>query len=83
MTTQKKCAPIISCGHSHFVLLTGDFNAKSKNWSSYYTEITEGTQFNSLLTSSGTKQLTTESKTILENLSKALILFLAPSLILL
>ena len=44
----------------HFVLITGYFNAKSRNWSTYDTTISEGAHLDSLMTLYGLNQLITE-----------------------
>ena len=38
----------ISNRNRHFVLIAGNFNATSKNWSTYYTATSEGAHLDSL-----------------------------------
>ena len=40
----------ISNGNPYFLLITGDFNAKSRNWSTYDIAISEGTHLDYLKT---------------------------------
>ena len=47
--------------------MTGDFNAKSSNWSSNDTTTAEGAQLDYLTPLYGMKQVITEPKHILEN----------------
>ena len=57
--SRKKLIPDISSGHSDFVLLILDFNAKYRNWSNHKITTTEGAQLDSLLISFSMKQLIT------------------------
>ena len=54
------------------MLLVGDFNARSRNWSNHDITTTEGARLNSLLTSFSMKQLITEPAHILENTSSCI-----------
>ena len=49
------------------MLLIGDFNAKSRNWSNNNATTTEGAPLNDLLTTFRMKQLIKESTHVLEN----------------
>ena len=51
---------MISNRNPHFVLITGDFNAKTRTWSTYDTTTLEGAHLDSLMTLYGLNQLTTE-----------------------
>ena len=53
----------------HFILVIGDFNAKSSNWSSNDTATAEGAQLDYLTSLYCMKQVTTEPTHILENFS--------------
>ena len=56
----------ISSTNPHFILMIGDFNAQSSNWSSNDTKSAEGTQLDYLTSLYGMKQVITESTHILE-----------------
>ena len=60
--------------HSDFVLLIGNFNVRSRNWSNHDLTITEVEQLDSLLTSFSMKQLITEPTHTLENASSCIYL---------
>ena len=54
---------------THFVLITSDFNAKSRNWSTNDTTTAEGGHLNSLVTLQYLNQLIIEPTHILEHYS--------------
>ena len=58
--------------HPHFMLLLGNFNAKSKSWFINGQSSSEGTQLESLTSLHGMKQLLAESAHVLENSSSCI-----------
>ena len=58
----------ISNGTPHFVLITGDFNAKFRNWSTNDTANAEGAYLDFLMTLYGLNKLITKPTSILEHL---------------
>ena len=65
-TNLEKLLVNISSTNPHFILMIGDFNAQSSNWSSNDTTSAEGTQLDYLTSLYGMKQVITESTHILE-----------------
>ena len=82
-TNLEKLLINISSTNPHFILMIGDFNAKSSNWSSNNTTTAEGAQLDYLTSLYGMKQVITEPTHILENSSLCinLIFFNQPNLI--
>ena len=66
-TNLEKLVINISSTNLHFILMIGDFNAKSSNWSSNDTTTVEGAQLDYLTSLYGMKQVITEPTHILEN----------------
>ena len=64
-TNLEKLVGNISSSNPHFILMIGDFNAKSSNWSSNDTTIVEGAQVDYLTSLYGMKQVLTEPMHIL------------------
>ena len=62
----------ISNRNSHFVLITGNFNVKSRNWSTYDTTTSEGAHLDYLMTLYGLNQFITEPTHILEHSSSCI-----------
>ena len=56
----------------HFVLITGDLSAKSRNWSIYDTTTSEGAHLDSLMTLYGLNQLVAEPTHVLEHSSSCI-----------
>ena len=61
--------------NSHFVLITGDFNAKSRNWSTYDTTTLEGDYLDSHMTLYDLNRLISEPKHILKHSCSCIDLF--------
>ena len=74
-TNLEKLGINISITHPHFILIIGDFNAKSNNWSSNDTTTAEGAQLDYLTSFYGMKQVITERAHMLENSSSCIKLF--------
>ena len=70
-TNLEKLVVNISSTNPHFILMIGDFNAKSSNWSSNDTTTAEGVQLDYLTSLYGMKQVTTKPTHILENSSRS------------
>ena len=68
-TNLEKLVVNISSTNPHFILMTGDFNAKSSNWSSNDTTTAEGAQLDYLTSLYGMKEVITEPTHILESSS--------------
>ena len=68
-TNLEKLVTNISSTNPHFILLIGDFNTKSSNWSPNDTTTAEGAQLDYLTPLYGKKQVITEPTHILENSS--------------
>ena len=62
----------ISNGTPHFVLITGDFNAKFRNWSTNDTANAEGAYLDFLMTLYGLNKLITKPTSILEHFSSSI-----------
>ena len=60
ITNLEKMVLDISWNNPYFILITGDFNAKSSNWSSNDTTTAEGAQLDYLTSLYGMKQVITE-----------------------
>ena len=71
-TNLEKLVINISSTNPHFILMIGDFNAKSSNWSSNDTTTAEGAQLDYLTSLYGMKQVITEPTYILENSSSCI-----------
>ena len=71
-TNLEKLVINISSTNPHFILMLGDFNAKSSNWSSNDTAAAEGAQLDYLTSLCGMKQVITEPTYILENSSSCI-----------
>ena len=71
-TNLEKIVVNISSANSHFILMIGDFNAKSSNWPSNDTTTAEGAQLDYLISLYGMKQVITEPTHILENSSSCI-----------
>ena len=71
-TNLEKLVVNISSTNPHFILMIGDFNAKSSNWSSNDTTTAEGAQLDYLTSLYGMKQVITEPTHILENSSSCI-----------
>ena len=67
ITNLEKIVVDISRSNPHFLLLIGDFNAKSSNWSSNDTTTAEGAQLDYFTSLYGMKQVITEPTYILES----------------
>ena len=67
ITNLEKNVVDISRSNSHFVLLIGDFNVKSSNWSSNDITTAEDAQSNYFTSLCGMKQIITEPTHILES----------------
>ena len=67
ITNLEKIVVDISRGNPHFLLLIGDFNAKSSNWSSNDATTAEGAQLDYFASLYGMKQVITEPAHILES----------------
>ena len=63
---------MITSRNPHFLLLLGDFNAKTKMWFINDQSSSEGTQLESLSLLYGMKQLIVESTHVLENSSSCI-----------
>ena len=59
----------ISNRNRHFVLITGDFDAKSRNWSTYNTTTSRGAHLDYLMTLYGLNQLIAEPTHVLKQSS--------------
>ena len=68
-TNLEKLVGNISSSNPHFILMIGDFNAKSSNWSSNDTTTVEGAQLDYLTLLYGMKLVITDLVHILENSS--------------
>ena len=68
-TNLEKLVVNISSTNPHFILMIGDFNAKSSNWSSNDTTTAEGAQLVYLTSLYGMKQVITKPTHILEESS--------------
>ena len=66
-TNLEKLVVNISSTNPRFILMIGDFNTKSSNWSSNETTTAEGAQLDYLTSLYGMKQIITEATHILEN----------------
>ena len=62
----------ISSRNTHFLLITGDFNGKSRNWSTNDTTAGEGAHLDSLITLYGLNQLIKEPTHVLEHTSSCI-----------
>ena len=71
-TNLEKLVVNISSTNPHFILMIGDFNAKSSNWSSNDTTTAEGAQLDYLTSLYSMKQAITEPTHILENSSSCI-----------
>ena len=71
-TNLEKLVVNISSTNPHFILMIGDFNAKSSNWSSNDTTTAEGAQLYYLTSLYGMKQVIIEPTHILENSSSCI-----------
>ena len=71
-TNLEKLVINLSSTNMHFILMIGDFNAKSRNWSSNDTTTAGGAQLDYLTSLYGTKQYVTEPTHILENSSSCI-----------
>ena len=71
-TNLEKLVVNISNTNPHFILMIGDFNAKSSNWSSNDTTTAEGAQLDYLTLLYGMKQVITEPTHVLENSSSCI-----------
>ena len=58
--------------HPHFVLITGDLNAKSRSWSTYDATTSEGAHLDSFMNLYDLNQLITEPIHILEHSSSCI-----------
>ena len=67
ITNLEKIVVDISRSNPHFLLLIGDFNARSSNWSSNDTTTAEGAQLDYFTSLYGMKQVITEPTHILES----------------
>ena len=67
ITNFEKIVVDISRGNPHFLLLIGDFNAKSSNWSSNDATTAEGSQLDYFASLCRMKQVTTEPAHIFES----------------
>ena len=67
ITNLEKIVVDISRGNPHFLLLIGDFNANSSNWSSNDATTAEGAQLDYFTSLYGMKQVITEPAHILES----------------
>ena len=76
ITNLEKIVVDISRSNPHFLLLIGDFNAKSSNWSSNDTTTAEGTQLDYFTSLHGMKQVITEPTHILQNCASCIDLIL-------
>ena len=65
-TNLEKLLVNMSSTNPHFILMTGDFNAQSSNWSSNDSTTAEGAQLDYLTSLYGMKQVITEPTHILE-----------------
>ena len=72
ITNLEKLIVSISSTNPHLLLMIGDFNAKSSNWSSNNTATAEGAQLDYLTSLYGMKQVITEPTHILENSSNCI-----------
>ena len=71
-TNLEKLVVNISSTNPHFILMIGDFNVKSSNWSSNDTTTAEGATLEYLTSLYGIKQVVTEPTHILENSSSCI-----------
>ena len=72
ITKLEKLVVNIFSSNLHFILMIGDFNAESSNWSSNDTTTAEGAQLDYLTLLYGMKQVITEPTHILENSSSCI-----------
>ena len=71
-TNLEKLVVNISSTNPHFMLMIGDFNAKSSNWSSNNSTTAEGNQLDYVTSLYGMKQVITEPTHVLENSSSCI-----------
>ena len=76
ITNLEKNVVDISRSNPHFLLLIGDFNSKSSNWSSNDTTTAEGAQVDYFTSLYGMKQVITEPTHILESSASCIDLIL-------
>ena len=63
---------VLNISSTNFIIMIGDFNAKSRNWPYNDTTTAEGTQLHYLTSLYGLKQVITEPTLILENSSSCI-----------
>ena len=72
ITDLEKMVLDVSRNDPYFILITGDFNAKSSNWSSNDTTTAEGAQLDYLTSLYGIKQVITKPTHVLESSARCI-----------